>query len=92
MLSAAGSTYASDVYSFGIVVWEVLSGEVPWASVGTPREVYIRVVLNGLRPDIPVDAPADLVSMMTATWAGEPEARPSFRAIMEGIKSSSSSK
>lgn len=52
-----------------------------------PREVYIRVVLNELRPNIPVDAPLDMASMVKACWAGEPEARPTFSAIMERIKS-----
>ncbi|CAM9606844.1 unnamed protein product, partial [Hapterophycus canaliculatus] len=49
VLDATRSTYASDVYSFGIVAWEVLSRELPWANVTHPRDVYIRVVLKGLR-------------------------------------------
>ncbi len=87
VLGASGSTYASDVYSFGIVVWEVLSRELPWASVAHPREVYIRVVLNELRPDIPVDAPDDMANMVRACWAGEPKARPTFSTIMKRIES-----
>jgi len=81
------STYASDVYSFGIVAWEVLSRELPWASVAHPREVFIRVVLNDLRPDIPIDAPEDMANMVRACWAGEPKARPTFSTIMERIES-----
>ncbi|CAN0311488.1 unnamed protein product, partial [Hapterophycus canaliculatus] len=81
------NTYASDVYSFGIVAWEVLSRELPWASVAHPREVYIYVVLKSLRPDIPVDAPADLVNMIKACWAGEPDARPTFSRIVERFES-----
>lgn len=87
MLSATGSTYASDVYSFGIVTWEVLSRELPWADVTHPREVYIRVVLNELRPEIPAEAPAGLADIMRACWAGDPEARPTFSAVMKGLKS-----
>ena len=87
MLSAGASTYASDVYSFAIVVWEVLSRQLPWAGMARPREVYIRVVLNELRPDVPVDTPADMANMMRACWTEEPQARPTFSAIMEGIKS-----
>ena len=86
MLDTSGSTYASDVYSFGVVAWEVLSTDLPWASAPGPRQVLTHV-LNGFRPDIPADAPADLAGLVRACWAGEPEARPSFRAIMEVIKS-----
>ena len=87
MLHAAGSTYASDVYSFGIVVWEVLSREIPWATVTHPRDIYIRVVLNDLRPVIPDDAPTEIADVARACWVGEPGDRPTFMAIMEDMKS-----
>lgn len=87
MLGASGNTYASDVYSFGIVAWEVLSRELPWASVTHAKDVHIRVVLNDLRPDIPAEAPADLADMMRACWAAEPKARPAFSSILKDMKS-----
>ena len=87
MLHAGGSTYASDVYSFGIVVWEVLSREIPWATVTHPRDIYIRVVLNDLRPVIPDDAPTEIADVARACWVGEPGDRPTFMAIMEDMKS-----
>ena len=87
VLSATGSTYASDVYSFGIVAWEVLSRELPWADVTHPREVYIRVVLNELRPKIPANVPTDLADTIRECWAGDPEARPAFGAVMTSIQS-----
>ncbi len=92
VLCASGSSYASDVYSFGIVAWEVLSRKIPWESVTHPREVYIRVVLNELRPGIPVDAPADMATMIRACWAGDPGARPTFSSIIERIESNGWSK
>ena len=87
VLHAAGSTYASDVYSFGIVVWEVLSREIPWATVTHPRDIYIRVVLNDLRPVIPDDAPTEIADVARACWVAEPRDRPTFVAIMEDMKS-----
>ncbi|CAM9481119.1 unnamed protein product, partial [Laminaria digitata] len=78
----------SDVYSFGIVVWEVLSRELPWATVMNPRDIYIRVVLNELRPTIPDDAPTDIADVARACWAGEAGDRPTFSAIVEAMKSS----
>ncbi|CAM9703174.1 unnamed protein product [Ectocarpus fasciculatus] len=64
--------------SFGIVVWEVLSRELPWAGLAHPREVCVPAV--SLRPDIPVDTPADMANMMRACWAGEADARPPLSA------------
>ncbi|CAM9883057.1 unnamed protein product, partial [Laminaria digitata] len=85
VLHAAGSTYASDAYSFGIVVWEVLSRKLPWATVMNPRDIYIRVGLNELRPTIPDDAPTDIADVARACWAGEARDRPTFSAIVEGM-------
>lgn len=85
VLDARECTYASDVYSFGVVAWEVLSREVPWARVPHPKDVYIRVVLKGLRPEIPVGVPRDLADVVERCWAGDPQARPHFSDVMETI-------
>lgn len=87
VLDATGCTHASDVYSFGIVAWEVVTRELPWAIETCPRDIYIRVVLKGLRPAIPDDTPADIANVARACWAGKPDNRPTFSAIMESMKS-----
>ncbi|CAM9445750.1 unnamed protein product [Ectocarpus fasciculatus] len=86
VLESGGSTYASDVYSFGIVVWEMVSGELPWANKTRPREI-LSAVLMGARPSFPHDAPADIVEIARVCWCGEPRARTTFDAILEGINS-----
>ena len=85
MLDSEKSSYASDVYSFGIVVWEVLSREVPWANKTRPSEI-LTAVLRGVRPSFPVGAPADIVDIAKACWAGEPKERTTFRAILDAMK------
>lgn len=85
VLRATGCTYASDVYSFGIVAWEVLSRELPWANLPNPDHVYIHVVLNARRPEIPVEAPEDIADMMRACWSAEPKDRPEFSSIMKAL-------
>ena len=86
ILDAVGSTFKSDVYSFGIVIWEIFSREIPWSTL-QPKDVYIRVVLKGLRPEIPKNVPGHFVKMMESCWKGEECDRPSFRSVMEDIKS-----
>lgn len=85
MLESGGSTYASDVYSFGIVVWEVISRELPWANKTRPRDI-LSAVLMGVRPSFHVDVPADIVHIARACWDGAPEARTTFTAIMKDMK------
>ncbi|CBJ27694.1 Tyrosine kinase specific for activated (GTP-bound) p21cdc42Hs/ leucine rich repeat protein [Ectocarpus siliculosus] len=85
VLESEGSSYESDVYSFGIVVWEVISREVPWAKKTRSRDI-LTAVLRGVRPSFHVDAPADVVDIANACWCGEPKERTTFRAILQGIK------
>ncbi|CAM9563913.1 unnamed protein product, partial [Hapterophycus canaliculatus] len=85
VLESEGSSYASDVYSFGIVVWEVTSRELPWAKKTRPRDV-LTAVLRGIRPSFHVDAPLDIVDIAKACWCGEPSERTTFKAILEGMR------
>ncbi|CAM9931988.1 unnamed protein product [Scytosiphon promiscuus] len=85
VLDAGRSTYQSDVYSFGIVVWEVTSREVPWANKTRPSEI-LTAVLRGIRPSFHVDAPPDIVEIAKASWSAKPEERTTFRAILDGMK------
>ncbi|CAM9364466.1 unnamed protein product, partial [Pylaiella littoralis] len=85
VLESEGSSYESDVYSFGIVVWEVVSRELPWAKKTRPRDI-LTAVWRGVRPSFHVDAPADIVDIAKACWCGEPKERTTFRAILESIK------
>ncbi|CAM9271504.1 unnamed protein product, partial [Laminaria digitata] len=87
VLYAKGSSYASDVYSFGIVAWEVLSTDAPWEDEALPLDVYRRVVFKGDRPAIPADAPADIADLLRACWAGPPAERPTFNEMMTRLRS-----
>ena len=86
MLEKKGTSRASDVYSFGMVAWEVLTRQSPWADQAQPRDIYLRVVIHGDRPAIPVDCPADIAEMLRGCWAQEPKQRTAFQAILDGGK------
>lgn len=80
------SSYGSDVYSFGIVVWEVLTRQAPWANEDGLQRIVWRVVIKQERPEIPSDAPRDLSDLAHACWATDPALRPSSSAIMQSLK------
>ena len=69
-----------DVYSFGIVLWELLTLAHPHE--GVPEQQLVYSVMNGgVRPPVPLGAPGRWVELMTACWDEEPRRRPSAAAV-----------
>ncbi|KAG0612755.1 hypothetical protein M758_6G049300 [Ceratodon purpureus] len=73
-----------DVYSFGIVFSEVLTGELPFPTL-TPNEVKIEV-LGGARPCLPDHCPDRLRNMIEACWSSDPTKRPGFGEICAELR------
>lgn len=86
VLTKGASSYASDVYSFGIVVWEVLSREVPWAGVSDIQDLYRLVFFQDTRPEVPAGAAHDLAAVARACWVAEPSKRPTFKQVIARVK------
>ena len=83
-------TKAADVYSFSLVIWEILTGKQPFIGMDS-FEIGLAVLTDGLRPDIQhgrifEDVPSTR-SMLCAAWAGNPALRPSMRQICLEINS-----
>ncbi|KAL1221376.1 Serine/threonine-protein kinase EDR1 [Cardamine amara subsp. amara] len=69
-----------DVFSFGIVLWEILTGEEPYANMHYGA-IIGGIVNNTLRPTIPIYCDSDWRILMEECWAPNPTARPSFTEI-----------
>lgn len=70
-----------DVYSFGIVLWELITGMLPFTNM-TPVQAAFAVVNKGARPVIPQDCLPSLSHIMTRCWDANPEVRPPFIEIV----------
>uniref|UniRef100_A0A8C4QQZ2 receptor protein-tyrosine kinase n=1 Tax=Eptatretus burgeri TaxID=7764 RepID=A0A8C4QQZ2_EPTBU len=74
-------TSAGDVWSYGIVMWEVMSyGERPYWDMN--NQDVIKSIEEGYRLPAPMDCPAALHQLMLDCWQAERAARPTFTHIL----------
>ncbi|KAL1300040.1 uncharacterized protein [Arachis hypogaea] len=74
-----------DVFSFGIVLWEILTGEEPYANMHYGA-IIGGIVNNTLRPTIPSYCDNEWRTLMEQCWAPNPAARPSFTEIASRLR------
>jgi hypothetical protein len=70
----------SDVWSFGLVVYEIVTRSEPHKDRNIV-EVLVKIRDEGLTPAIPSDCPKKLRQLMEMCWNKEPEQRPTFETI-----------
>lgn len=77
---------SADVYSYGIVLWEILCRELPYKDHKFSWiEDVSHAVQRGIRPAIPTWAPTVYVQLMKDCWHGDPDLRPSFAHIVDRL-------
>lgn len=67
-------TEKCDVYALGILLWETLTGLVPFAGF-VPFQIMNRVCTMMKRPAIPVSCPGPVTMLIEKCWATDPHAR-----------------
>ncbi|KAM7008784.1 KIT proto-oncogene, receptor tyrosine kinase b isoform 1-T1 [Tautogolabrus adspersus] len=76
-------TYESDVWSYGILLWEIFSlGNSPYPGMQVGSAFY-RMIQEGHRMNRPDFAPVEMYDMMLSCWNHDPLKRPSFRKLVE---------
>eukprot|EP00879_Flechtneria_rotunda_P008456 GHRR01008858.1.p1 GENE.GHRR01008858.1~~GHRR01008858.1.p1 ORF type:complete len:979 (+),score=314.62 GHRR01008858.1:172-3108(+) len=76
---------ASDVYAFGILLWEMYTAQQ--AFKGTPRALLGHEVAKmGRRPEFPPDCPFDYQLLACRCWESDPAIRPTFQQIFTDLQ------
>uniref|UniRef100_A0A671MZ59 Tyrosine-protein kinase n=1 Tax=Sinocyclocheilus anshuiensis TaxID=1608454 RepID=A0A671MZ59_9TELE len=75
----------SDVWSYGVLLWEIYSfGRVPYPRI--PLKEVVPRVEKGYRMEAPDGCPAAVYDLMKQCWTLDPAGRPSFRLLCEKLQ------
>mmetsp|Transcript_2855 Transcript_2855/g.3782 ORF Transcript_2855/g.3782 Transcript_2855/m.3782 type:complete len:1119 (+) Transcript_2855:84-3440(+) len=87
VLSSGTVSRKSDVWSFGVTVWEMIEGVKPYYELASNKEVIEFVVVNGYRLPRPkkLEIPATLWEIMNQCWSANPAERPEFDEILKKL-------
>lgn len=80
MSNRSSYTEAVDVYSLGLVLWELLTYEEPFADL-SQFEVLAAVLADQQRPAIPPGTPTSFATLLQASWAQNPALRPTAHDV-----------
>ncbi|XP_077544388.1 mitogen-activated protein kinase kinase kinase 13-B-like isoform X6 [Haemaphysalis longicornis] len=70
-----------DIWSYGVVLWELLNGETPYRDVDSSAIIW-GVGSNSLQLPVPASCPDGFRLLMRQCWSSKPRNRPSFRHIL----------
>lgn len=94
--STAAPSLPSDVYSWAVTAWEVLTLHLPYHDAGGTLVVnldrlqaMIDLVAGKLRPDMALvrpDAPAALLTLIQAAWHSDPRSRPKMSEVVQQLQ------
>ncbi|KAL6182136.1 hypothetical protein ACLB2K_043559 [Fragaria x ananassa] len=79
------SNEKSDVFSYGVILWEIMTVSVPWDNLN-PLQVVGVVGFMDRRLDIPEGLNPEIVSIIEDCWRSDPGQRPSFEDVIQIMK------
>src|SRR2546423_5934567 len=79
------TTFASDIYSIGMLMWEISSGQPPFSIYEHDLDLAMNII-NGMRPKIVSGTPLKYKSLMEQCWDADPLKRPDIITLQKKIR------
>ena len=71
----------SDVWSFGVIVYEIVTRSKPWKDL-SPHQIMYKMTMQGHRLVMPEGVQPEILALVNDCWNEEPSLRPSFATII----------
>ncbi len=84
VISGKEYTFASDIYSIGMLMWEISSGQSPFAGFDHDYDLAKKII-NGMRPKIVSGTPLEYEKLMEQCWDANPSKRPDCDTLWDKI-------
>src|SRR5205085_6114416 len=81
ILQGKRNTKESDIYSVGMLLWEIFAGRPPLDDRAHDGYLILNIVLNGLRPPLLSNMPSNYSQMMQRCWNADPSKRPTIKEL-----------
>ncbi|POG68106.1 kinase-like domain-containing protein [Rhizophagus irregularis DAOM 181602=DAOM 197198] len=78
-------TFASDIYSIAILMWEISSGQTLFINYEHENDIVMNII-NGIRPKIVPGTPLEYKNLMKECWDADPLKRPDAYTLGERMK------
>ncbi|KAK8880401.1 hypothetical protein M9Y10_003073 [Tritrichomonas musculus] len=80
-------TKATDVYAFAIIVYEIITNEIPFSNLKAFEIGY--KVANNIRPEFKYEPPDSYKQLIESCWSQDPKDRPTFDDIVDDLENDS---
>lgn len=80
-----------DIYSFAMMLFEMLTGDVPYSNMGPngrnlmPMQIMMKAVFEQVRPDLSDHYPPSLTTLIKQCWSPSPSDRPDIDAVLDKL-------